>query len=142
MNPSTHRRGHGDRGSAAVEVAILTPVFLSLICFVTFVGRVSSLEQTTQSAARDAARAASIHSAAPSGWAQDAATQTLTANNVSCQNLTVDVDASNGQPGGAIVVTVSCTVAVNDLTGLPLPGRRTAAAKADAVVDTYATPRS
>jgi len=142
VNANGHRCARGDRGSAAVEVATLTPVFLTLICFVAFVGRISSLEQKTQSAARDAARAASIHSTAPSSWAHDAATQALAANNVSCQNLNVDVDASNGQPGGAILVTVSCTVAVNDLTGLPLPGGRTATATANAVVDTYATPRS
>lgn len=141
MTSTLDARGRGETGSAAVEVAMLAPVFLALISFVVFVGRIGSLGQNTASAARDAARAASIHSAAPDGWAIDAATTTLSDSQVSCRDLMVDVDSSRSEPGGSVTVTVTCTVEVRDLTGLPLPGAKSVSSSSVAVIDRYATPR-
>jgi len=138
-NPSAGRRLHGDDGSAVVEVAILAPVFLLLLAFVVFVGRIGSLSQVVTSAARDASRAASLRgsTSAADADANDVVASTMSDHGVSCQDLRVDVDTSRAQPGGTVIVTVTCTVSLSGLTGFPLPGDKSVSARSVQVIDRY-----
>ena len=67
MNPAPsaiphneHRRFGGDRGSVSTEMVIVAPIALALLCLVALVGRTASAREAVDSAARDAARAASF----------------------------------------------------------------------------------
>ena len=51
-------RRRDERGSAAVELVLLTPLLVSLMLFVVALGRMASAEGTVDDAARDAARSA------------------------------------------------------------------------------------
>ena len=98
----------GERGSFALELAVLAPTLLLVISFIVSVGRVTEGRAVTQGAARDAARAASINhngGAAANQAAQEAYGRATQGRN--CDALPV-VPAP--QPGGTVVVTVTCRV--------------------------------
>jgi hypothetical protein len=99
---------------------------------------------TTQWAAVDAARAASIARAAGTGAAdgREAAEMALSNQNLHCVQTTVDVDVSQfATPVGEraqVVVTVTCVVDLGDVSGLTgLPGRFTVARTATSPIDTF-----
>lgn len=128
-----------ERGSAAVELVLVTPVLVVLLLFVVLLGRLTSARADVDAAARDAARAAAI---ARSGTdartrAGAAAEATLTANGVTCRRLTVAVDTADFTPGGTVAANVSCVVDLSDLAGLRVPASRTVAARFVAPVDLY-----
>jgi Flp pilus assembly protein TadG len=116
-----------DRGSASVEVAILTPAFLLLIVVAAVVGRVAIAQNAIDLAAHDAARAASISrtAAAAHTAATAAAGDTLAQQGLLCDPLDVDVDVTDfatdpGQPADpgnppVVTVDVSCVVSLVDL---------------------------
>lgn len=126
--------GRRDRGSAAVELSILTPVMLLLLGFMIVVGRVAVAGNTLTSAAGNAAREASLarDSRTAAAAASSAARAVLAAQALRCQGggaVTVDVSgfagAARGTPGQSVVVTVECLLSFSDL-GIPgLPGHRT-----------------
>ena len=127
------------RGSAPVELALLTPMVIVLLLFVVFVGRIVTTQQDLDAAARDAARAASLR-ATPDAAARDATTAlaaSLASHDLSCPAPDVDVDTSRFQPGGAVSVTVTCDVSFADLAHLGVPGSRRITARSTAVIDTY-----
>lgn len=136
------RRRCGERGSAAVEMALLAPMLGSLVLVVIFGGRLALTRQTVQAAAADAARAASI--ARTAGEAERSAGQiaqsTLANQSVKCAASSVDVDTSGfAKPVGTaatITVTVSCDVATADLT-LPLPGTIRILSTSSSELDVY-----
>lgn len=132
-----------DRGSISIELAILAPAILALLVLIVAAGRVSGAHAPIDSAANNAARAASIartpgeaHSAA-----MQAATSTLSGQGKSCPSPSVTIDTSGiGAPAGqvgVVRVSVTCTATLSDLVGLPLPGSRTTTAEATSVVDAY-----
>ena len=129
-----------ETGSTSIELVILTPVIVMLIGLGLFAGRTATTRQDVISASRDAARAASVRQF-PAPAESDAATAaqtTLSGRNVSCETLTVAVDTSGLQPGGTVTATVSCVVALNDVTGLlGLPGSVTITETSTAVVDAF-----
>jgi len=129
----------GERGAATVEVAILTPVLLTVIGFVIFVGRIGSLSERVQTASRDGARAASLERTplAASTASQQATTASLTDHRIACENFTVRTDTTGFQPGGTVTVTVSCTVSLSNITGFGLPGTKTISSTSTEVIDTY-----
>lgn len=118
------RRG-SERGSAAVEVALLVPTLAALVLLVIFGGRVAVARQMVQAAAADAARAASIARTAPDAErsATKIAQATLDNQGLRCTTLSVDVDTREfSRPPGtpaSTTVTVRCQVASQDLA---LPG--------------------
>lgn len=133
------RRGRGETGSAATELVVLVPMAVLIVGFIILVGRMSSTQQDVNSAARDSARAASVNQTpgAGAGDARAVAEATLGERDVSCSNLSVDVDTSQFVAGGQVAVTVSCTVEVADLLGLGIPGGRELTSTSVAVIDTY-----
>lgn len=127
------------RGSAAVELVLVTPVLIALMLFVVAGGRLVSARADVDAAARDSARAASI-ARSPATAEQEGATAAqanLTDRGVSCRTLTVTIDTSEFRPGGTVAATVSCDVELADLTGLGLPGRRTLSSRFVEPIDAF-----
>jgi len=132
-----------ERGSVSVELALLAPALLLLLSFAVFAGRTQIAEGAVQEAARAAAREASLardaDTAAALAGAQ--AERTLAAQNLRCQQTTVDVDTAGfqaplGQPGD-VTVSVTCVVGMADLLAPGLPGSVTVEASFISPVDAY-----
>jgi Flp pilus assembly protein TadG len=128
-----------DGGSASVELVLLTPVFILLLFFVVFAGRLAVTRNEVDAAARDAAREASTWrspaEANSHGVLQGLAD--LQSGHVSCRDPVVTIDTSQLRPGGEIVADVTCTVDLSDISGLRVGVSRTLQARAVAVVDTF-----
>jgi len=127
------------RGSAAVELVLITPVLLLLVMFALAAGRFSVARNQVVEAARDAAREASTWPSPRA--ATDAGVQrgldSLSGSRISCASPVVRIDTSRLRPGGEVVADVSCTVALSDVLGLRLGGSKTVRARAVSVVDTF-----
>lgn len=128
-----------DRGSVSVELTVLAPVVIALLCLVVGLGRIADADGQVTGAARDAARAASLqHSAAAAqAAALDAARADLTDAGVSCGRFDVAVDTAAFIAGGVVRVTVRCTTALADVVISGLPGSKTLASTAAAPIDRY-----
>lgn len=135
----TPRRLCTDRGSGAVELVILVPVLLAVMCFVAFAGRTTVLKQKVEQAGAAGARAASLRTSPDSARraAEGAVRWSLVDSATSCADLTIDVDTHRLQPGGVVAVTVACTVSAQGLAGFPLPADRTVTSRAAQVIDTH-----
>ena len=127
------------RGSAAVELVLITPVLVVLLLFVVMLGRLGTARASVDAAARDAARAATI-ARSPSGQqvaATDAATVSTQTAGLHCEPLAVEITRDNNT-GTTIEATVSCTVGLGDLAlGLHIPATRTLTGHFVAPVDRY-----
>ncbi|QAY68766.1 TadE/TadG family type IV pilus assembly protein [Xylanimonas protaetiae] len=133
-----------ERGSATIEAAILVPAFGLLVLLVVLGGRIALAHQVVQSAAADAARAASLERTTTTAHnaATDAATLTLAGQQLDCAHVDVTVEATgfDAPPGAAstVTVTVSCAVDLADLTAIPgLPGTRTVEATMTSPIDRW-----
>jgi Flp pilus assembly protein TadG len=114
-------------------------VFFLLAMLGLYAGRVSDAEADVQSAAANAARAASIE-ATPAGAteaASDVARANLASDRVTCAAFSVDVDTSTLRPGGSVSITVECTTDNSDIVLLAVPGQRRFQSTATEIVDTY-----
>jgi len=129
----------GERGSAAVEITLLTPLLVIMMLFVVFLGRVTEAQAVISDAAHQAARAASIAPtpAAAAAQAQQAAATALSGRGLACQHFTVTMDLAGFTPGGTVRATVTCTTRLSDLALLDVPGSRTLSATFSSVIDTY-----
>lgn len=136
------RTGRSERGSAAVEIALLAPLLGTLVLIVIFGGRLALARQTVQAAAADAARAASI--ARTARGAERSATEiahgTLANQGVHCATTAIDVDTRGfSTPVGTaatVTVRITCGVATADLS-LPLPGTVEVSATSSSELDVF-----
>jgi Flp pilus assembly protein TadG len=128
-----------DRGSASLELVLLTPLLLVLLLLVVLVGRYAQARADVDSAARDAARAGSLarSSAAAVDAAEEAAERRLAARDIVCTDLVVDLGDTDFRPGGEVKVTVSCAVDLSDLTGLGVPSSVTFDATFSEPIDVF-----
>jgi Flp pilus assembly protein TadG len=128
----------GDDGLAALELAILTPLFIAMLLLVVGFGRVSHGRQLVDQAAAAAARAAALTNApgAAANAAQQAADDTLSQAGVSCGSVRVDVNTGAFRPGGFVDVTVRCTADLSRLALAGLPGSVTLTASSRSVLET------
>jgi Flp pilus assembly protein TadG len=131
-----------DRGSAAIEAAVLAPALLTLIGVAIVGGRIQIAGGAIETAAHDAARAASISrtAAAARAAAYTAADATLNQQGLHCARLTVVVDTSGfavpvGQPA-TVSADVDCVVDFTDLVD-GLPGTKTLHARFTSALDTF-----
>ncbi|MCC9305599.1 pilus assembly protein [Kitasatospora sp. RB6PN24] len=138
--PST-RPQHGERGSLAIEAALVVPVVLGLLVLILVAGRAEQTAGTLQEAARTGARAGSL---APAGRQQSAATaavnQLLAQSGVHCDGLRVaaTVEQLSAEPLPQDVrVDVSCKVPVNDLSPIWVPGALELQGTFRSVIDQY-----
>ena len=132
-----------ERGSAAIEAVIGVTAFGLFIAMTIGGGRIALARQAVESAANDAARAASIArtSSAASADARAAATSSLSDQDISCTPTSVQIDTSgfNAPIGttGQVRATVSCTVKLSDLAVPGLPGSRTITESVTSPIDAY-----
>ncbi|MEW6473546.1 MAG: TadE/TadG family type IV pilus assembly protein [Actinomycetota bacterium] len=129
----------GQRGSASTELALLTPALVAVLLLMVAFGRMARGRADVDSAARDAARAASL-ARSPDGaqvLAEQAAAATLTTEGLSCRHFQVVVDLADFRPGGLVAADVSCAVDLADLTLLRLPGSKMLTARSVSVVDRF-----
>ncbi|MHB8244364.1 MAG: TadE/TadG family type IV pilus assembly protein [Acidimicrobiales bacterium] len=128
-----------ERGAVATELVLLTPLLILMLLFVVALGRLAGARINVDGAAAQAARAASI-ATTPGGAtaaAQQSAAAALGSDHVTCATLQVATDTARFAPGGSVTVTVTCAVALSDLTGLALPVTEQVSSTAASVVDTY-----
>lgn len=126
-----------DRGSASVELVLLTPMLVAMLLLIVHGGRAGTVVEQLRHAADQGARAASIVSTArQSSSARDEVLADLARNGVGCRDPQVRVDASRAGRVRTVRVTVSCDI---DTVGLALLGvgtRRISAASTEAI-DVY-----
>ncbi|MFD3479900.1 TadE family protein [Streptomyces sp. NPDC058695] len=132
-----------DRGSAAIEAAIILPSLLVFLCLAIAGGRLVMSGSKVDAAAQDAAREASIHrtAAAAQEAARAAATESLADQGITCASSSVTINTAGlSVPIGQVATvsaTVSCTVDLSDLLLPGAPGSRTMQSTATSVVDQY-----
>ncbi len=128
-----------DRGSAPLELALVTPAVIALFALVVLGGRIVTADAAVDHASRAAARAATSQRSA--GAAQEAAETTASAllggPDSPCDEMSVDVDLAAFEPGGLVAVVVRCQVELSDLSVLPVPGHRELTATGLSVLDRY-----
>lgn len=132
----------GERGASSVELVIVTPVLIMLILLVVGLGRMTLARQDVDSAAYEAARAASLQRAAGAA-ARDghaAARRAIDQTGLSCHHLQVDVDTSDYQPGGHIQASVTCVADLSDVTLSGLPGTKTYTSDASVPIEQWRGP--
>lgn len=128
-----------ERGSAAAELALLTPLLIVLLLFVVFCGRAADTKLRINDVAHQAARAATL-ARTPSqatANAHTAASLALASAGITCQSLSVATDTQGLKPGSTVTVTVSCSVGFGDLTSLGVPGSRTFQSSFSSPVDVW-----
>jgi Flp pilus assembly protein TadG len=128
-----------ERGSAAAELTLLTPLLIILLLFVVLCGRLVDTRLRLDDAAHQAARSASL-ARSPSQADADArstADAALSSAGVTCESLAVSTDTQGLRPGATITVTVSCSVGLSDLTLLDIPGSKTIESTFSSIVDVY-----
>jgi hypothetical protein len=117
----------------------VTPLLVLLAVVGIGLGRTVSTRIEVDSAARQAARAASLArdpaTAITRAW--HVAQVALSVNRLTCTRLEVTVDLANYRPGGTVAVTVSCTTALSDVAMPGLPGHATKSARAVSPIDPY-----
>ena len=140
-----HRRRRDERGSAAIEAAILAPPLLVLIGLAVVGGRIQFAGGAIEHAAHDAARAASISRTKVEAYsnAMAAANATLDQQGLHCASLTVATNLSGfdvpvGQPA-TVSVSITCVVDFSDVVADGLPGFRTLTASFVSALDTFRT---
>ena len=135
----TCRQQHREHGSVSVELVLITPLLLVLVLVVVYTGRLVHVRLQLESAASQAARAASLTRDQTSATqaATDTARATLDELAISCASLDVATDVSAHRPGGQVTVRLVCAVGQDHLAGLPVPAQRTITAEATSAVDRW-----
>ena len=115
------RATRDDRGSAALEAAILAPVFLLLIALIVVAGRTTAAGSDVEHAARSAARAAAQRQSLTSARSAAVAVvaESIAESGLHCENPQVGV-AGNLDPGGRVTVSVTCNVSYADVAHFDL----------------------
>lgn len=128
-----------DRGSAAVELVLLTPLLVLILLTVVALGHLADARLVVADAAHQAARAASI--ARTETEARTSARSTVHAAlhraGAACSSPAVTLTTSGLKPGATTSVKVTCTVALGDLTHTGMPGRMTLQGTAYSPVDVH-----
>lgn len=98
-----------DRGSAATEMVLLTPLLIILLMFVVHAGRVGEGNNELRHAADQGARAASMVSGPRmTSVATQAVLDDLATSGWSCVNPSVSADHWRTMQSSSVTVTVSC----------------------------------
>jgi Flp pilus assembly protein TadG len=125
-----------DRGSMAVEFAILAPAFIVLMLLLVVGGRIVEAQGQVDGAARDAARAASVQvfGNQVQGAVQSAASSDLSPAGHNFCPGGMTPSWTGGTAAGAVTVTVHCTINLSFFPGL---GMLTMTGHAAAPLDTF-----
>jgi Flp pilus assembly protein TadG len=129
-------RWRSDRGSVtALELVLITPVFLGLFVFVVLCGRMGRTAQVVRNVAASAARAASIERSQNAAVAAAGAVVARADADLTCGAP----DVSFGSDGSVDTVTVRvrCDASLAGLSLLPISGARTFRATSVEAIDAY-----
>lgn len=138
--PRRRDRHSSQRGSMAIEIVFLTPVLVAFTLLVVAGGRFVGRQSDVDSAARDAARAASMERTEGSALAvaQTVAGASLP-DGATCQPA--DVVTNWPLPGssqaGSVRVSITCDVSYSGLGLIGLPGSATLKGTSLAPLDQY-----
>ena len=137
--PHARRPSSRERGSAAAELVLVTPLRFLLLLFAVAAGRLVQGRLDVDSAAEQAARAASLARtpAAASAQATAVAQSALAGQSVTCDPAVITADTGDFVPGGEVTVQVTCTVHLSDLSLLHIPGTETITAVFTSPIDAY-----
>ena len=119
------------------------PAFVLFVGLIIFGGRTATTHQSVETAAADAARAASIERTSNSARsaAIDIATASLSNQGVHCLDIDVSVDASQFSrtvgEAATLAVTVQCRLDLSDLSVPGVPGSRLIKATMSSPIDTW-----
>ncbi len=132
-------RARGDRGSAAAELVLITPLLMLLLLLIVAAGRMVDARLQVDSAAMQAARAASLarDPAAAVADADATAQAALASEHLTCSPLAVSPDTADFTPGGQVSVQVSCTVSLAGLSLLHVPGAETLTSQFTSPIDVW-----
>lgn len=112
-----------DRGASPISVILLLMAALMFADLIVMGGRLASAQGDVFTAARQAARTASV-SAGPATapqLAEAAALANLQGKGPSCTAPTVDIETGDFENGGSVKATVTCAVQLGDLGFLSAP---------------------
>ena len=128
-----------ERGSVSIELVLLTPVLVAMLLLVVAFGRIQNARADVEAAARAAARAASTQRDATSARAagERAAFMEFDGGRFDCGTITFDIDTAAFTADSVVTATVSCGVALGDVTGMGIPGHHVVAATFSEPVDRY-----
>lgn len=132
--------GGPDDGSAVVETVVLTPILIVVLLAAIMAGRFESARLHVDTAASNAARAASLarSPSAAEAAASAEAHRSLADAGVACPNPRVRVDTTRFRPGGVVKVSLTCHVDIGDLAGMAFLPLNTAISKTSvAPLDQY-----
>jgi hypothetical protein len=144
-SPGRRRPGcpGAEAGSAALEIVVLAPVLILLICFMIAAGRVAIAHGSIDAAARDAARQASLARSPEQALAALSTARTeLAAEGLSCIPSINHADLDRafavplGQPSN-VTITVRCSVSLSGLLLKGLPGHVPVQASFTSPLDPY-----
>lgn len=133
------RSWRADDGSVTAQTVFAIPLLIMVLLFVVLCGRLVETRQRVDSAAQDAARAASLARTSQEALkaARRAATDDLGRGGSSCAGFTVNVDTRGFRPGGGVRVSVRCTASMQGLIGLGVPGSVSVNSRAVSPIDQY-----
>lgn len=126
------RRQPTDRGSVSLELVILAPVIIAVIGILFFAARNAQAGNSVTDIADAAARTASLERTPQQAKiaAENEVRVALSNTSLVCESMSVSVDVEGFTTTlgatGSVEATVSCSVKLADLTGIPaLPGSHT-----------------
>lgn len=136
-------RRRAERGSATLELAVLTPGVLMLLGLAILAGRITVAGAAVEQASAAAAREASLARTATDAHAAatQAATASLRERNLRCAAVAVTLDTTGYAAAvgsqAQVQATVTCTVPLAALAVPGVPGSRTLTASTTSVLDRY-----
>ena len=131
--------GRDERGSLAVEMAIIVPSLLLIFGLIFAYGRAASVNGTLESGTRDAARSATIARSYDEAKqrAEAVVREAIRTLPRSCRDSVRVTVSRNFEPGEPITVDAQCSYELSDL-GLPgAPGDITAQSSFTSMLDPY-----
>lgn len=138
------RLSHDEEGaSEGLSLVIVMPSLIALIMILVGATRLALAGNAAEIAASSASHAAALQRSTQAGVASARATAeaSLAASGFTCLSTNTSVDSSRSTTNlgdiGYMGVTVQCTVALSDLTLLPLPGSMTLTRSATSPVSAY-----
>jgi Flp pilus assembly protein TadG len=143
ITTALRRRLARDDGALSLEAMILFPLLIMVLLLIVAFGRIQASGNAVDTAARNAARAASLErdaQAARTAGTEDARAG-LSDQGLSCTAVSVDIttggfSAALGTPA-TTTATVRCTVRLSDI-GLPgLPGSKTLTSSFTSSIDSF-----
>lgn len=151
MNPfrasnafSDSRDSSGSRGSASIEMAAMVLPVFAIFAVMVMAGRLTLAQQAADAAAYDAARTASLATAAGAAESQakSAALASFTSQGIACTtqpDVKVNTDGFAQDVGQAatVRVTVSCQVLLSDVAFPGMPGAVTLSSSFVSPLDKY-----